>query len=91
MEREEDSAYPPGPSTYVRGYHRLPQDVYMQPTSVWNGTTAEEQQPPPYTPPAPLEKPHHTPPYSPMSAYAPAPQSFQAAPQHTTSSNVSGG
>ena len=74
---EDDHGDPAGPSTYVRGYHRLPQeDTDMLSTSNWDDqTTSQNQQPPP----VPL------PPYSPVPSYAPAPQTFRT-PQQTSSS-----
>lgn len=66
-----------GPSTYVRGYHRLPQEDspfsnrHKVPREPYPGVV---QSPPPYCDPGPQSSP-----------YAPAPQSFNA----QQSSNVS--
>ena len=74
---EDDHGDAAGPSTYVRGYHRLPQeDIDMLSTSNWGDQTTPQNQQSPLVP---------LPPYSPVPGYAPAPQTFRT-PQQTSSS-----
>ncbi|CAI8055114.1 hypothetical protein GBAR_LOCUS30090 [Geodia barretti] len=75
---EDDHGDAAGPSTYVRGYHRLPQeDIDMLSTSNWGDQTTPQNQQSPLVP---------LPPYSPVPGYAPAPQTFRT-PQQTSSSS----